>query len=135
MNIKRDASHRRGRRTGQRRNAIRVHLVGVALLLLGALSAVSTPAFLRDTPLDWLGASELAARPENCPPTSSRLIGYRYRTGYYYSGFCITISHWNIECEWCECRYMAFVNGLHWTWITGGQDTGCSLDLPISIEM
>lgn len=77
----------------------------LALVLLGALSAAPTPAFLHNTPFDSLGAS----------------------------GFCGWIDFKTIRCEWCECHYMAFVNGYHWTWATGG-DSGCSLDLPFGIN-
>lgn len=105
----------------------------LALVLLGTLSAAPTSAFLHNTPFDSLGASELAARPPKCPPTSSRLIGHRYRTGTFFTGFCGWIDFRTIRCEWCECHYMAFVNGYHWTWTTGG-DSGCSFELPFGVN-
>lgn len=61
------------------------------------------------------------------------MIGYRYRTGRFYAGFCFSTDIKIITCEWCECHYMALANGYHWTWTTGG-NSDCGLDFPIGIH-
>ena len=112
---------------------VRVHRVAAVLLLLSALSAVSTPAFLRNTPLDSLGGLRTCGPSRQMSPDrqSPDRISVPHWHVPFFEGFCAYLSKM-IECEWCECHYMAFVNGYHWTWATGG-DSRCSLDLPFGL--